>query len=368
MTDEIADLIPFWTSQVMRKESLLFIAESEREPATATLLFPPDRIAMLGSADGVAVYTEGEDYTVDQPAGRLYLTPRSRIPQVTRGALYPSADPDGAGFMHVRGDPATFMLCAEGAVFHQQQTVVTYAHAPSVWSGYVPEYAGGALPRTLDRLHRRAPLTVCVAGDSISEGYNASGFVGASPAQPPYATLVAAGLEQVYRSPVTLHNFAQAGSASDAAVYTADRIADAQPQLVIVAFGMNDAGYMDADEFGANIRALMAFIRRTAPATEFVLVSSMLPHPDWHYTVMERFPAYREALASLCGAGVVLADMTSLWRDVLTRKSVYDLTGNGINHPNDFGHRLYAQVILALLVDAWDRDPASRPSGAPART
>jgi hypothetical protein len=24
--------------------------------------------------------------------------------------------------------------------------------------------------------------------------------------------------------------------------------------------------------------------------------------------------------------------------------------GNGINHPNDFGHRVYAQVILALLV------------------
>jgi len=28
------------------------------------------------------------------------------------------------------------------------------------------------------------------------------------------------------------------------------------------------------------------------------------------------------------------------------RKTHHDLTGNGINHPNDFGHRLYAQVIL----------------------
>jgi hypothetical protein len=26
-----------------------------------------------------------------------------------------------------------------------------------------------------------------------------------------------------------------------------------------------------------------------------------------------------------------------------------DLTGNGLNHPNDFGHRLYAQAILEYL-------------------
>ena len=34
-----------------------------------------------------------------------------------------------------------------------------------------------------------------------------------------------------------------------------------------------------------------------------------------------------------------------------------DLTGNGVNHPSDFGHRLYAQVILALLVE-----PPAQPS------
>jgi hypothetical protein len=43
--------------------------------------------------------------------------------------------------------------------------------------------------------------------------------------------------------------------------------------------------------------------------------------------------------------------MTQVWFDLLRRKSVYDVTGNGINHPNDFGHRLYAQVILSLLVE-----------------
>jgi hypothetical protein len=63
------------------------------------------------------------------------------------------------------------------------------------------------------------------------------------------------------------------------------------------------------------------------------------------------FPLYREALASLTGPGVALADVTSLWQEMLRRKREVDLTGNGVNHPNDFGHRVYAQAILALLVE-----------------
>ena len=56
-----------------------------------------------------------------------------------------------------------------------------------------------------------------------------------------------------------------------------------------------------------------------------------------------------DALAGLCGKGVVLADVTSMWQDLLKRKSFHDLTGNGVNHPNDFGHRVYAQVISTLV-------------------
>jgi hypothetical protein len=48
---------------------------------------------------------------------------------------------------------------------------------------------------------------------------------------------------------------------------------------------------------------------------------------------------------------VVLADVTSVWEDVMRYKKFADLTGNGVNHPNDFGHRLYAEVILALLIE-----------------
>ena len=45
-----------------------------------------------------------------------------------------------------------------------------------------------------------------------------------------------------------------------------------------------------------------------------------------------------------------MADLTTLWGELLERKRDCDLTGNGVNHPNDFGHRVYAQAILGLLI------------------
>jgi hypothetical protein len=65
--------------------------------------------------------------------------------------------------------------------------------------------------------------------------------------------------------------------------------------------------------------------------------------------VPARFDHYRAALAELTGDGVVLADVTRLWSELIARKDPHDLSGNGLNHPNDFGHRMYAQTILASI-------------------
>ncbi len=76
----------------------------------------------------------------------------------------------------------------------------------------------------------------------------------------------------------------------------------------------------------------------------------MLGNRDWTALNHSLFPQYRDALAALCGNGIVLADLTGVWTELLKHKQDRDLTGNGVNHPNDFGHRVYAQVLSALLV------------------
>jgi acyl-CoA thioesterase I len=345
---------PFWSSPIMRGESLFFVAPASGgldglAPA-ARLLFPPGERLSLTSVDGEVAYEPERDFVVDRASGVLTLTASSRIPFTTREELYPAADRPAA--MIQERDAAETDLLWSDAIFHWRQTLATYAHAPGLWRGYSPPSVVDWLPRARRRLRARAPLTMCVTGDSISEGYNASGFMQQAPYQPPYATLVASGLESACGSRLTLHNRATSGHGTDNGVWEMDDLGALGPDLVIIAYGMNDAGYLDAAGFSRNIAQMIDTVRRHAPEAEFILVSSMLPHPEWRYPVMTRFGEYRDALAALCGPGTALADMTALWTDLLTRKSSLDLSGNGVNHPNDFGHRLYAQVVTALLVDS----------------
>ncbi len=44
-------------------------------------------------------------------------------------------------------------------------------------------------------------------------------------------------------------------------------------------------------------------------------------------------------MKTLSGDGIAMADVTEVWNRMLQRKLDLDLTGNGLNHPNDFGHR-----------------------------
>ena len=128
------------------------------------------------------------------------------------------------------------------------------------------------------------------------------------------------------------------------------KVIEAAPDLVILAFGMNDSAGRPAKDYQANMRSMMEAVRKAKPDTEFILVATMLGNRDWIALHQELFPQYRDALAELCGSGAALADMTSIWEELLRRKNDWDLTGNGVNHPNDFGHRIYAQVLSALLI------------------
>jgi len=126
--------------------------------------------------------------------------------------------------------------------------------------------------------------------------------------------------------------------------------------LLILAWGMNDAsGHRSPHEFSRLLQSQIDATRAALPDTEFVLVASMTANPQWAEAAPDLYPAYRDALAALClpggvpGAGVVLADVTTLWLALLERKPFLDLTGNGLNHPNDFGHTLYAHVLAATL-------------------
>jgi lysophospholipase L1-like esterase len=296
-------LIPFWRSPTMYGESIVVI--------TGRLLFTPDDVLAVTNAAGDVTYVEGADYVVDRSGRRLVRPAASRMPETV---------------------------------------AVTYTHSDVSWTWRPPDTAG-RLPRFIARLKRGEPVTICLTGDSISEGYDGSGFHRVPPHQPAFGQLVATALEHEYRAPVRLHNLATAGWTAADAVWDVPRIAAPAPDLVVVAFGMNDASYADAGEFAGNVSGVMRRVRDEAADVEFLLVSPMLPTPECNWVVPERFSEYRAALAGLTREGVDLADVTGLWTALVARKNPHDLSGNGLNHPNDFGHRLYAQVILDRLAE-----------------
>ncbi len=349
-------LDPFWRSATMRGEALFFAERKAGEPPMATLAFPPEKVQAVKSATGETTYEEGRDYAVDKVAGVIRLLPGSRIPTKTFAEMFPPAASKLPKIAAKRGEPGTHLIWSESRFFHDLQVEVTYSHAPGLWKSPVPAFAGAALERTVKRLGAKEPLKLCLLGDSISQGYNASGLTKAPPRMPPYGELVALGLERAWGAEVEFRNFAIAGWRTENGLAEIAKPAAEKPDLAIIAFGMNDSAKNPA-QYAANVKAIMEKLRAASPEVEFVLVSPMLPNPDWSATQPDKFPAFRDELARLCGPGVALADLTSVWAELLKRKGWHDLTGNGVNHPNDFGHRLYAQVILALLVDP-DRKPA----------
>jgi lysophospholipase L1-like esterase len=193
-------------------------------------------------------------------------------------------------------------------------------------------------------------VTIALLGDSISTGCNASGWAKVAPFQPPYQELLVLNLQAAYGARITLTNLAVGGTDTAWGLANISKVAETQPALVMLAFGMNDAAGRPASNYQANVRAMIDAVSKTRPETEFILLATMLGNKDWTHLRPELFPQYRDALAALGRPGVALADLTSIWTEVLKHKQDWDLTGNGVNHPNDFGHRLYAQVLSALLI------------------
>lgn len=343
-----AALSPFWESTTMEGESVLFVRESNDKAPEASLLFEPTKILAVRSASGETTYVEGQDYVWKPGTKQISLPAGTRI--ISKTAQDLRRQPGSQQFKLTHRDGNGEIMFGGSHEYHDMQTFITYTHQPGQWAGPAPKFAGDQLPKTIEKLSSKKPLTIALLGDSISTGCNASGWANAAPFQPPYQDLLVRNLEESYGTKVTLKNFAVGGTDTGWGIANVPKLIEVHPDLVILAFGMNDSSGRPAKDYQANISTMIDLISKANPDTEFILIATMLGNRDWVTLKHELFPQYRDALAQLCRKGVVLADLTSMWTEMLKHKQDRDLTGNGVNHPNDFGHRVYAQVLSALLI------------------
>lgn len=342
---------PFWNSEVMVNESLTMIKNEDGTPAQAPLYYTPTEVVSVRDSKLSKEYVEGVDYVIE--GNILKLTENSRIFSYDYTDIYPNEMNSNTR----KTTDGKIINCTEGSYFHQGQIAVTYRHAKD--TEFVGQtYQGDKLPNTMTKLENGMDVNILLYGDSISSGANMSGKSGSAPWLPVYGQLYANALAEKYGSQVTFTNISKAGQTSKWGAENAQTlISGKNPDLLIIAFGMNDGTFGSSlDEFKTNTESIIATAKSLYPECEIVLIATTLPNEkalraDGKSLFIGNHreqPAILKEVAQETGS--VFVNMTSVHDQLLTNKRFVDMTGNYTNHPNDFLGRMYVQSLMEATV------------------
>lgn len=340
-----AYLKPFWTTDTIHDEIIQVIKNGDL--ASGALLFNPKKILSVKSADLSKTYDENQDWIYKN--GKIILTNGSAIPYLKQEDLvFKTLKPDWSMEGKTKGE---FVLFNEGTYFRSMQISITYVPEPSKkWTGPVPKYEGKLLKHTQAKLKNKEKLKLVFYGNSIETGANSSGFQNQAPYMPSWPELIIYNLRDSYGDRISFSNQSVGGKLAQWGLENvATAIVPQSPDLVIIGFGMNDGTFEVApDTYRNQVLGIMKAVLAKNPEAEFILVSPMLANPFATQSKIQSL--YKAELQKLTGKGVVLADLTGTHHELLKHKSYQDMTGNNVNHPNDYLARWYAQVISAILI------------------
>lgn len=346
-------LRPVWHTREMYNETVLFVGEEDEAP----LLYRPSEIRSVRSYGLNVEYTEGKDYILTEE-GKIRRLRGSAIPYFETDEYY-RKEPDtvpvavfgkyAAGFQENR-----YIKYGEKDTFTSRQIAVTYAH-DCVWEGSIPEDKSDRAGKFLKKLEEEKAAKIVFYGDSITAGCNASGteYGGNTlPYTPSYAQMVASSLEDKYAAKIECVNTSLGGANTEWGLENVEKnVISHAPDLVVIAFGMNDADLTVA-KYKRMISEMIDKIHAAIPDCAVVAVATSVPNneTEWFYGNQKEYVAGLKALEREEKYDfVAVADMTAMHLDLLKAKRFRDMTGNNVNHPNDFLARVYAQVVLQTV-------------------
>ena len=363
------------TKTLSADETVAFIYPDEEKQ----LLYEITRVVSVTSYDGKTRYAYGRDYILKD--GKLALPAGSAIPVMTPARYYSDGDepilkvlkPDGSE------SPCCFFGAQELGDF---QVRVTYTHEAA--DGIIPP-GNGRYGRFLGLLEAGADVTVLFHGDSITYGADASLTRNRPPFAPSFPIRFALALAQKYayalrfappdaaktyggpfpeapregRATLTLVNTAVGGWNSEDGVnnletHIAPQVKAYGCDLFVLGYGMND-GDRAPETTARNCEAIIRRVLSLQKNAAVMLISTMLPNPDalhgWNANQAIQEPALVRLADELNAGGVPcdVAKMTAVSAEILKRKRFIDVTGNNINHPNDYLSRVYFETLIAAL-------------------
>ncbi|MFE0013766.1 SGNH/GDSL hydrolase family protein [Mesorhizobium sp. NPDC059054] len=305
------------------------------------LIFPPAKILAVRKPTSPNLLVEGRDYVATRKGIRF-------LPSLeTKEAPAELANATAT-------DNSNLYI---GVEYQEYQYWVTYQRPAFAGilgnNGYKYAPTCGGLP--LKDLLSRPKVRVTIFGDSISDGANASAQY-VYPNQLGYVGLVEAYLSARFPSKWAFRNTSVAGWSTLNAISALDTHAlDIEADLFVIAFGMNDAA-ATPQEYEERLRHIVGRIAAKYPSSYVLLVSSLSANPRWDKVDAALFKGFSHVVRTIASTDpkIACADMFDAWKWMMERKAYLDLTGNGVNHPNDFGHRVQADVVLnAILGDEY---------------
>lgn len=349
-------LIPAWKGKNVYRETFAMVEEKDGCQAAFSRI--PEQIIRAESYDGTMVYEEGKDFWVKD--GKFVKIPGGKIPSTDWSTFYYDSEeravannPNEIGFGPVATTDGRYLNLH--AINHPEfvtkyQVAVTYTtreeNAEDLVTSGIEE-----LPDFYQKAKAGKELSIVLYGDSICCGYDCSGFYGQEPNQSLWFDILMESLQEYYHCTIHFQNSSVAGMGTEWALeHVTERVTNYHPDLVILGFGMNDR--CSGEEYQNNTEKLWNAIRKENPETEAVLIATSLPNelaktPPIYFSAHQG--EYAEALKKLCKKGVVLADVQNVQRFLQRRKRYIDITGNWLNHPNDYLARIYAQVLNIIL-------------------
>lgn len=223
----------------------------------------------------------------------------------------------------------------------------------------------GRIPRTLAKLKAGEPVHIVCWGDSVTAGGDASR------AEHRFPKVLERRLrEQFPQAQVKVTTIAVGGSQSQQWLYPGkfthprpervrfEQISEAKPDLVTVEF-VNDA-YMDAAQVDRVYGDILQ--RLHGMGAEVILITphftSMRMMGFKSMTEPERRPYVLALRAFANSRGIALADAAGRWENLANEGISYiTLLKNGLNHPDDRGHAIFADELIKCFSEQNGRPP-----------
>lgn len=356
-------LEPIFEGKHVYNETAMLLKNTEDKLDAISLYYPIKEIVSVRSFGLDVLYVAGKDYVLND--GKIEIPDGSALYSVAcpYGVYYQSNHIPNANWPEVNGTGAQIMTEAQNGDkgLTKYQVAVTYTH-DGVFGVEGPKDKSEKLPKTYFKLISGNQINMVCLGDSISAGWTASGYsmVNMKPFMPQYFNLVSNYLKEKVNGNIKTANLSVGGKTSDwgAAAKQINDVVSKNPDLVIIAFGMNegvDKNYINST-YKRNIKSIMDKVRAVCPETEFILVATMLPNAEIGFikgvSVLQQQGNYLASLNELESEyeGVAVADVTTISKEILSKKAFRDVSANNINHPNDYMQRVYAQIVLRTLI------------------